>query len=549
MSDTLEQYKMMAQMFWVYIKQQPRFKQVRDVLAFIALVKYGGDVIRLLIDVGPVRMFSKFFNKVKLAVLKFNRNYIMKNSIDKQLAGVKRDLEKDILGTAEENAERPHFTSLPDRAHSREEVIELLGLMKSYSKVDYKEGKISGCVYKGGDDLTELMTHAYSIFEWSNPLHTDIFPGIRKMESEVVSMVIKLFNGDTSVQCGTTTSGGTESILMSCKAHRDWARETKGITNPNIVMPVTAHAAFDKAGHYFGIEIIHVPVDKNFVCRPEVLKKYINRNTIMIVGSCCNYPYGTIEDIEAFGQIALKRDIGLHVDCCLGGFVAPFMEMSGFNFPKFDFRVPGVTAISCDTHKYAFAPKGSSVIMYSTTELRKYQFFKATSWPGGVYASPAVAGSRPGNIIAGCWASLMYHGKEGYIESCQKICRNRDIIKDAINEVPELELMGDPSLCVVAFTSDHFDIFKVTELMSRRGWSLNSLQFPVGVHICITYLVDGEAFARDIKEVVAEIMKNPTKKSEGAAAMYGMVATLPDRSIIGEVASMYIETMYETPDE
>jgi len=314
-----------------------------------------------------------------------------------------------------------------------------------------------------------------------------------------------------------------------------------------MIVPLSAHAAFDKAANYFGIEIIHAPHDPiTYKVDVRKLKKLINRNTIMIVGSCPNYPNGVIDDITELGKIAQQKGIGLHVDCCLGGFLAPFMEEAGFSIPPFDFRVPGVTSISCDTHKYGFAPKGSSIIMYRSKELRKYQFFVQTTWPGGIYASPSFPGSRPGTLIAGCWAALLYFGKQGYVESCKKIIKNRKIIEDGIKANNKLFVLGSPIMSVVAIGSNEFDIYRVSEEMGKKGWHLNNLQHPSSFHICVTRLTDPDDFINDLNEAVGEVLKNPKAKPRGSAAMYGMAATIPDKSIISDAVKIFIDTLYKT---
>ena len=229
-------------------------------------------------------------------------------------------------------------------------------------------------------------------------MHPEVFPGIRKMESEIVSMVLHLFHAPAD-GCGSVTSGGTESILMSIKAHRDFAYENKGITEPEMIVPISVHAAFDKGAHYFGVKIIHAPVDPiTGMVNLKKVEAAISSNTILvitffisfltpfsikIVGSAPGFPHGIIDDLPSLGQIAKKYKIGFHIDCCLGGFLVPFMDKAGFPLPHpCDFRVSGVTSISVDTHKYGFAPKGSSVIMYLNKELRNHQYFVLTDWPG-----------------------------------------------------------------------------------------------------------------------------------------------------------------------
>jgi len=360
-------------------------------------------------------------------------------------------------------------------------------------------------------------------------------------------MVIKMFNGDPNFQGGVITGGGTESIIMALKAYRDWAREEKGIYSPNIIVPISAHAAFDKGSEYLGIEIVHAPLDPTtFSVDIKKLRKLINRNTIMIAGSVPNYPYGTTDDISLLSDIAIKKGIGLHVDCCLGSFVAAFMESSGYSLPPFDFRVPGVSSISCDTHKYGFAPKGSSIIMYRTKELRKYQFFVQPNWVGGIYVSPSFPGSRAGTIVAGCWAILMYFGKNGYIKSCKKIIETKLYIEEEIKKMDNLYILGKPPLSVLAFGTKDFEVYRITEEMSKKGWALSNLQNPPAIHLTLTHRFDGKEFITDLKDCISIIMENPNEKAKGSSAMYGIAAAIPDKSIVTDAIKIFLNTLYLT---
>jgi len=403
-----------------------RFKQFRNILAIIAVLRYGGSLFNLLRDYGVVRLVKKMTNSVKLKIFYFLRNYVLFGIIQKKVSAFKVDLENEFLGDEERRRNEPQFVDIPEVGMDQSEIVELLKIYKNIGDKKWEDGKVSGGVYHGGKDLTEVTYNAYKMFEWSNPLHPEIFEGIRNMEAEIVSMVVNLLHGDPNIQCGTMTTGGTESILMAIKTHKEWAKEVKGITKPNMIFPTTAHAAFDKACAFFNIEAIAAPLDPiTFTVDVKKMKKLINRNTIMIVGSFPNYPYGTVDDISTLSKIALEKGIGLHVDCCLGSFIALFSESVGHEIPQFDFRLPGVTSISLDTHKYGFTPKGSSVVLYKNKELRQYQFFVQPAWPGGIYASPTLPGSKPGTVIATTWAVLMHFGKNGYKESCKKILDTR----------------------------------------------------------------------------------------------------------------------------
>jgi sphinganine-1-phosphate aldolase len=365
------------------------------------------------------------------------------------------------------------------------------------------------------------------------------------MEAEVVAMVVDMYNGTDIGACGTMTSGGTESILMAVRAHKEWAREEKGITSPHMILPVTAHAAFDKAGDYFGIRITHVPIDP-VTCKVDIrkVKSAICSNTILVVGSAVGFPHGIQDDIVALSDLAIKNNIGLHVDCCLGGFIVPFMEAAGYPIPPFDFRVPGVTSISCDPHKYGYAPKGNSVVLYRTPELRRHQYFCAPNWPGGVYASPSVAGSRPGNLVVGCWAAMVHIGKSRYVEYTRKIVQKTLKMRQAVETHPELKIFGNPLGSILAFGSDKIDVYKVGNYLSEKGWDFGWLQFPSGIHISVTILIDEESFVKDLEYAMEEIRKQPFAPPTGQAKTYGAATSIPDRSIIDRIARGFIDTLY-----
>jgi len=244
----------------------------------------------------------------------------------------------------------------------------------------------------------------------------------------------------------------------------------------------------------------------------------------------------------------LQNDIPVHVDACLGGFLIPFMKEAGYPVGAFDFSVPGVTSISADTHKYGFAPKGSSVLMYSCEELREYQWFSFPDWPGGIYATPTVGGSRAGGIIAACWAAMLSFGKNGYISTTKEIIAATREIARELATIPGIKIIGIPEVSVVAIGSDNFNIYGLSDEMKKRGWGLNALQFPVCVHLCVTRLHTQqsvkEKFLKDVREATAEIMKDPASSEAGSAAMYGLAASLPDRSIVSELTALYLNALY-----
>src|SRR3990172_4817239 len=342
--------------------------------------------------------------------------------------------------------------------------------------------------------------------------------------------------------CGTVSSGGTESILLAMKTYRDYARDKKGITEPQMIVPSTAHAAFDKAAEYFGLEIVHVPVDDEFRADVDATERAITDNTIVIVGSAPPFPHGIIDPIEELSELARSRGIGFHTDACLGGFLLPWAERLGYEVPPFDFRLPGVTSISADTHKYGYAAKGTSAILYRGAELRRYQYFTAADWPGGLYFSPTFAGSRPGALAAVCWAAMLSIGEQGYLQAAKKILETAVVIRKGVEAIPELRVLGD-SLWIIAFASEAVDIYKIVDCMSQRRWNLNALHKPPAAHLCVTlrHTQTGvaERFVDDLRSAVGHVKAHPEERG-GMAPVYGMAATLPLRGAVGDMLKRYI---------
>ncbi|XP_074502877.1 sphingosine-1-phosphate lyase 1 isoform X1 [Sebastes fasciatus] len=438
---------------------------------------------------------------------------------------------------------------LPSKGLSQSQVLDKIREYETLNEVKWEKGRVSGAVYWGDESLTNLLVKVYGDFAWSNPLHPDIFPGVRKMEAEVVRMACTLFHGGPN-SCGVVTSGGTESILMACKAYRDMAYE-RGVKYPEILAPVSVHAAFDKAAHYFGMKLVHIPLDKKTMkVDVKAMKRAINKNTAMLVCSAPQFPHGIIDPIEEVAKLAVRYNLPLHVDACLGGFLIVFMAKAGYPLAPFDFRIKGVTSISADTHKYGYAPKGSSVILYSDKEYRHYQYFVAPDWQGGIYASPSIAGSRPGGIIAACWATMMHMGENGYIDATKKIVSTARKIKTEIRKIKGVFVFGDPEVSVVAIGSDVFDIFRLSNALTTKGWNLNTLQYPSSIHICCTVLHTksgvADQFVHDVKEQVAIIMKNPKEKTTGMGAIYGMAQSIPDRSMVTEISQGFLDCLYST---
>ncbi|KAK7082517.1 Sphingosine-1-phosphate lyase 1 [Halocaridina rubra] len=443
-----------------------------------------------------------------------------------------------------------YITKLPETGWKIDKILEEAMKYSKYGHYKWETGCASGTVYNGDTILRDLTTEVYGIAAWANPLHADVFPGVRKMEAEVVRMTCSIFHGD-SKSCGCVTSGGTESIILACKAYREFAREVKGIKNPELLVPITAHAAFDKAAQLLGIRIKRVPVNPvTMKVDVSAMKKMITSKTCMLAGSAPQFPHGVIDPIEEIGALGVQYNIPVHIDACLGGFLIAFMDKAGYPLAPFDFRVKGVTSISADTHKYGYAPKGTSILMYREDRFRHLQFFVTPDWPGGIYATATIAGSRSGGIIASCWAALVYHGLEGYVKHTKSIIETTRKIYHECSKIPGIFVYGEPEVSVVALGSNNFNIYTLGDAMTKRGWNLNALQFPSSVHIATTVLHTqpgvADRFISDVREIAEDMLKNPPKDAGASAAMYGMAASVPDRSVVCEMAWVYLDAVYST---
>ena len=447
------------------------------------------------------------------------------------------------------------FAEIPDQGRHPSEILNEMEAIAELEQVRWKEGYASGAVYHGDVDHINFLNRVYAMNSQSNPLHADLWPSSAKYESEITAMTARMMGAEAAANrsdadqqiCGVVTSGGTESILLAMKTYRDWARDQKKITQPEMIVPVTAHAAFEKAAAYFKIKLKRIPVDADYRADVVAARKAITRNTVVIVGSAPSFPHGMIDPIEELSELAREKAIGFHTDACLGGFVLPWAEKLGYAIPAYDFRLPGVTSISADTHKYGYAPKGTSVILYRGLALRRYQYFTSTDWPGGLYFSPTFAGSRSGALSAACWAAMIKVGKNGYQAASRKILDTASKIKKGIHEISDLHILGDP-LWVIAFGSKTLDIYEVMDYMATRKWSLNGLHHPACVHICVTlrHTQPGvaERFIEDLKSAVDAVREKRAGIGK-MAPIYGMAAHLPVRSLVGKMLERYIDLLYK----
>ncbi len=465
------------------------------------------------------------------------------------------DLEADLKPY---RGQLPSFPRLPVQGRDQGEILAEMTDLQAKEGGHWQRGRVSGAVYHGDQDHIDFLNRVYALNSQSNPLHADVWPSAAKYEAEIVSMTAHMLGAETAYLdrgdeiVGTVSSGGTESILLAMKTYRDRAKAERGITRPELIVPTSAHAAFDKAAQYFGLKLVKIPVGPDWRADVAATQQAITPNTIALVASAPSFPHGVIDPIEELADLAQAHAIGCHVDACLGGFVLPWAEKLGYDVPPFDFRLPGVTSMSADTHKYGYAAKGTSVVLYRGLDLRRYQYYTVADWPGGLYFSPTFAGSRPGALSAAGWAALISLGEEGYLHATAMILETARYIRRTIQAMPDLQVLGDP-LWVIAFaprpgpTGEPFDIYRVLDAMSARGWSLNGLHRPAAVHIALTlrHTEPGvaQAFLADLADAVAEVKSTPAD-GHGMAPVYGLAGSMPLRGLVDDLLKRYVDVLY-----
>ena len=442
------------------------------------------------------------------------------------------------------------YTRIPDEAVDRDSVLADIALMATAEDAQGDAGRVSGSLYSGDHEHYDFLTDVFGEFAHANVLQRDMYPSATKFEGEIVAMVANMLHAP--VPAGVVTSGGSDSLIHALYSYREDARESRGVTRPNVVLPVTAHVALRKGAHWMGIEVRDVPVTDEFIADVPAMASAIDDQTIAIVGSAGDYAHGLIDPIPELGALAMERGIGLHVDGCLGGFLLPWAEELGYDVPAWDFRVDGVTSISADTHKYGYALKGTSALIYRDTTLRARQWYSVTDWPGGLYLSPGLAGSRSGGLIASTWAAMVTTGRSGYLDRARALLIVNDTIKAGIREgIPELQIIGDP-IFMTSFQSDVVDVYLVNDALKKAGWRMNALQLPPALHFCVTGPNTqpgiAEAFVADLRVAVDYALEHAGQPAE-SGAMYGFGATPSGRETLTSAMNGVLEAMHATAPE
>ncbi|HVL57403.1 MAG TPA: aminotransferase class V-fold PLP-dependent enzyme [Burkholderiaceae bacterium] len=350
--------------------------------------------------------------------------------------------------------------------------------------VDWRDGRIGVYIHYAGDDVLQVAKNAYLKFFSENGLGPKAFPSLAKFEREVVSMTLALLNAPAQA-AGSMTTGGTESIFLAVKAARDWARTVRPeVSSPEIVAPRSAHPAFDKAAHFLGLRVRRVPVADGFGADPVAMEAAIGSNTIMLIGSAPAYPYGVMDPIPQLGAIAVRAGLWLHVDACVGGFIAPFARKLGVAMPDFDFSVPGVRSISADLHKYGYAAKGASTVLYRDSASFAFQPYEFDDWPRGKYATQTLVGTRAGGAIAAAWAVMNFLGEEGYLDVTRRVLAIRQAIENGVSALG-FEVWGRPQLSIVAYGSPEDDIAAIANHLADRSWFVGQIVEPPGIHLML----------------------------------------------------------------
>lgn len=469
--------------------------------------------------------------------------------------------------------------TFPKQATSVNELLETVQ-QKRAKDIDWRKGRAFCLIYHPGDEREEGIKKIFDQYYADNALNPTATPSIVELETETVSMCADLFHGDENV-CGNITTGGTESILLAVKTARDWARKNRpNITKPHVVIPESAHPAFMKAFHCFDVDFTATTTTKDHCADIAATEAAITANTILLVASAPAYPYGVMDPITEIAALAKKKNILCHVDACIGGFILPFIKEAGYAIPAFDFEVDGVTSLSADLHKYGYAPKGASVVLYKTHELRRFQFSLYTKWAGGIYGSPTMTGTRAGSNIAAAWGALRSIGREGYLEMAKATMQTTERIKAAVRAMEELEIMGETNMCIVAFKSSKIDVFMLADILNKKGWHFERQQLPATLHFTINYIHTNvvEEFISDLKQSVAEVREKrmqqignklqsslvkglssilpdgtiaklqqnskPDLDNDNKAAMYGMMGALAGTGDLDKIVLDFLDTIY-----
>lgn len=413
-------------------------------------------------------------------------------------------------------------TKLPKSGRTWRE-LETEMVERGMSDARWRDGKTAVYVFNAGEDVAHVQKQAYALYMSENGLGPLAFPSLKQMEDEVISMGLSVLHG-TAECVGNITSGGTDSITMAVKAARDFSRSadhTQGDANRlNVIVPSSAHPAFDKACAMMDIELRRIPVRADLLADVAAMEQAVDGGTIMIVGSAPSFPYGLIDPIEELGTVASKQGIWLHVDACVGGYIAPFVRMNGASVPPFDFEVDGVSSMSADLHKYGYCAKGASTVLFRSNELRQHMVFDFRDWPGGRMITPTLAGTRPGGAIAAAWAVMNHLGIEGYCEKHAQVTAAREAIEEGVDELG-FDVLGQPQLGIIAFSHSDLDVLAVYKQMYQRGWFTAFTTEPQALHLMLSpfHAKVTSTYLDDLRSSIAAVRSSSEQTSGDSSSV------------------------------
>jgi len=401
--------------------------------------------------------------------------------------------------------------SLPLTGRSRDDLRAHMQSLRA-DDINWRDGRAAQYMFKATDDVMAVGSEAFMEFFNENTLGARrAFGSVRHMEEEVIEMGLSLFHAPGS-SLGFMTSGGSESIILAVKACRDWVRRQTGRNDHrgNIVVPHSVHPAFNKAAELMDLELRRIPLANNYRADIAAMARAIDGDTVMLVGSAPCFSYGTFDPISELGRLAIEHDVWLHVDACIGGYLAPFVKELGYAVPEFDFGVPGVTSLSADLHKFGYCPKPASTVFYRNNSQAARQPFETTDWPGGRFENSTIVGTRPAGAVAGAWSTLNYLGRQGYLELAKELMNLVAAYKTGIEAIG-LRILGQPELSIISFTSDEVDMHRVAEVMGTGGWLSGLVRTPKALQLLLSMLHSSarEDYLRDLCAALDKVRGEP----------------------------------------
>ncbi len=435
---------------------------------------------------------------------------------------------------------------IPKEGKSKEEILSTMQSAKA-GDTEWLQGKTWSLQYYIDEEHHEVLKEAHQLYFSENYINPFLFKSVLKMEKEVVAMVADMLHAPNS-GVGTMTSGGTESILLAMYAYREWAKKHKpSIKQPELVAPRTIHPAFDKAADYFGFVLRKAKVLPTQEADVSAMEKLVNQNTILLLASAPSFAHGVLDPIPAIGDLATKHGLMFHVDACVGGFMLPWVEKLGRPLHVWDFRVPAVTSMSGDLHKFGFGAKGASVVLYRDAQVFQHQIFVNTEYSGGIFATATLLGTRPGGAVAAAWAGLQHLGQAGYLKNAKSMLDATDKLRAGLEAIPEIEIIGKPCMNILAFGTkkNQPDIYVVADCLEKQGWVVDRQQFPPSIHLTVfPYNIPViDKYLKDLEAAIAWAKANRTASGEGNAAMYGLMARIPLRGMVKDnVRKVFLET-------